>query len=134
MTVVDSIQHIAAVINQEFVRRLSPEHRRSTSPGRARPVSKEGPISAIVVERIRQQVSAIDATDPDRDRKVLHAFLEAVLVSQLGDQMLLDPAFFGIVERVQRQLTESPRLSAMIKGVVGSLTTAPINRKSDKES
>jgi hypothetical protein len=123
MSGIDSVQHIVAVIHQEFSVRLgsSSRARPEASGTRQRDAMARG-ASGTVVERIKSQIAAIDPDDAARERKVFRSFLEAVLVCELGDRLLLDPAFFELVDRVERHMLDSPSLRGHVGAVVKALS------------
>jgi hypothetical protein len=64
-------------------------------------------LAAVVAQRIR----SIARDDPQRERKALRIFLEAVLLSELGQDLVGDPAFGLMVDHVQDQLESDPELA-----------------------
>jgi hypothetical protein len=64
-------------------------------------------LAAVVAQRIR----SISADDPQRERKAFRIFLETVLLSELGQQLVGDPAFALMVDHVQGQMESDPELA-----------------------
>jgi hypothetical protein len=62
----------------------------------------------LVAERIR----SIKPGEPQRERKALRVFLETVLLSELGQGLVNDPAFASMVDHVQSQIESDPDLAA----------------------
>ncbi len=57
-------------------------------------------LAPLIELRVRQ----IGKDDPDRGRKAFRVFLEAVLLSQLGEGLLNDPQFYQLVDDVLRAM------------------------------
>jgi hypothetical protein len=64
-------------------------------------------LAAIVAQRIR----SITPDDPQRERKAFRLFLETVLLSELGENLVSDPAFAVMVDHVQAQMEGDPELA-----------------------
>ncbi len=71
------------------------------------PATSSQDLTATVIGR----VAHIDRNDPDRERKALRIFLEAVLLAELGAGLAEDPRFQDMLDHVQRQFTEDAELS-----------------------
>ena len=59
---------------------------------------------------IAQRVRAISPDDPQRERKAVRVFLETVLLSELGANLLNDPGFASMVDHVQSEMEADPEL------------------------
>jgi hypothetical protein len=64
-------------------------------------------LAGVVAQRIR----TIAPTDPQRERKAFRMFLETVLLSELGQQLVNDPSFASMVDHVQAQMENDPDLA-----------------------
>jgi hypothetical protein len=64
-------------------------------------------LAALVAQRIR----SIAPEDPQRERKAFRMFLETVLLSELGQSLVGDPAFVQMVDQVQGQMEKDPELA-----------------------
>lgn len=64
-------------------------------------------LASLVAQRIR----SIQPDDPMRERKAFRVFLETVLLSELGQELLGDPAFSTMVDHVQDQMESDPDLA-----------------------
>ncbi len=64
-------------------------------------------LASIVAQRIR----SLQTDDPQRERKAFRIFLETVLLSELGQQLVADPAFVLMVDHVQSQMESDPDLA-----------------------
>ncbi|HSV82083.1 MAG TPA: hypothetical protein VLK85_23060 [Ramlibacter sp.] len=59
-----------------------------------------------------RRIAAIARDAPDRRQQAVRIFLESVLLRELGDSLVHDPAFSGLVDAVQRQLQDDADLAA----------------------
>jgi len=64
------------------------------------------------VAQAAQRIRAIDPADPDRKRKAVRAFLECILVAELGSRLVSDPGFGQMVDHIEHQLQSDPELAA----------------------
>jgi hypothetical protein len=65
----------------------------------------------LVLERIK----AIPEDDPLRRRKAFRVYLESVLADELGMELLADPAYHGIVERVHAAMDGDSAIAASLE-------------------
>lgn len=87
--------------------------RARNAPGGPRAdTAQAAPPAADTITDALQRVRAIPRDDPDAERKALKAYLECVLLAELGSDAAADPAFSGMVEHVQQQLLAEPALQA----------------------
>lgn len=77
---------------------------------------------ARLTERLRTQLLRIGIADPRRARD---AFIETVLVAELGEGLVRDPAFSAVVARVSEQLGADPALAAQLQSLLEWLVAAP---------
>lgn len=74
-------------------------------------------LTALIGVRVRQ----IGRDDPQRGRKAFRVFLEAVLLSHFGEQMLADPKFYQMLDDVQLTMEGDAACAAMIADAIGHL-------------
>lgn len=111
MTGLDPTNQLAALIRVQVAslrRRQDPK----TATGRRQPpvagsAQPQPDLAALVAQRVR----SISADDPQRERKAFRIFLETVLLSELGQQLVGDPAFVLMVDHVQEQMESDPELA-----------------------
>jgi hypothetical protein len=60
---------------------------------------------------VAQRIQSIAPEDPHRERKAFRMFLETVLLSELGQSLVGDPAFVLMVDQVQGQMEKDPELA-----------------------
>ena len=70
---------------------------------------------------VAQRVRSISADDPERERKALRVFLETVLLSELGPELVNDPGFAAMVDHVQQQMTSDPELASAARQAAQTL-------------
>jgi hypothetical protein len=57
--------------------------------------------NAEIQETIAKRLRAVDPDDPSRRHKTIRTFLEAVLLAELGEDLVNDPMFYELVSNVQ---------------------------------
>ncbi|HZV63598.1 MAG TPA: hypothetical protein VFG03_01635 [Telluria sp.] len=118
MNAITSVSQLVGVIRSRLAERLSP------APGKPRAAPR--PAAARYAEQrlaglIESRIRAIGRDDPQRGRKAFRVFLEAVLLSQLGEQLVNDPRFFQMVDDVQAALEADPSTQALVAGAIEHL-------------
>lgn len=109
MTSIDPAQQLAALIRVQ-VAALRQRQAPQAGNGRATPARQDDAMAdpaSVAAQRIR----AIPGDDPQRERKALRLFLETVLLAELGESLVNDPAFATMVDHVQRQMESEPQLA-----------------------
>ena len=113
-----------AALQAEMVKRLQ-QVRRTQASGGARSIARRAPEGAAgersTLQRLQVQLGSIPPADPDAPRKVFRLFLESVFVEQFGDAVVLDPAFFAMVDEVQRQMEANVELQRRIEALARSI-------------
>jgi hypothetical protein len=66
-------------------------------------------------QRLNERLAAVDAADPQRDRKRRRVFIESVLASEFGDALQNDPKTLELVERIEQTIQESPELERQFR-------------------
>ena len=100
---------------------------RRHQPGRKPPASDKASTGATptgtpdLASVVAKRVRAISADDPDRERKALRVFLETVLLSELGPELVNDAGFATMVDHVQEQMTSDPELSSAARQAAQTL-------------
>lgn len=73
---------------------------------------------------IGQRIKGIDPNDPQRGRKAFRVFLESVLLSHLGENLINDPKFYQMVDDIQHAMESDPAVSIQIESAVAHLLSA----------
>ena len=103
MDPVGNINQIVEALRQQIAEKTN----RAKTGGKAnvsvtvqkRSLSK--PTNAELQETIAKRLRAVDPDDPSRRHKTIRTFLEAVLLAELGEDLVNDPMFYELVGNVQ---------------------------------
>lgn len=79
---------------------------------------------------IVQRVAGISMEDPHRRRKAFRAFLESVLLDELGDRLIADPQFFRMVEDIQNQMQADTELAPVVEQAIDLLLASSTQNSS----
>ena len=111
MTGLDPANQLAALIRVQVASLRRRQDPKTPAGRRSAPAADSNApqpdLAAVVAHRIR----SISADDPQRERKAFRIFLETVLLSELGQQLVGDPAFALMVDHVQGQMESDPELA-----------------------
>jgi hypothetical protein len=113
VTTIDPNRRLAAAVQQQL-HALRERTRAQATPGTGLP-SRAAParLSAAALQRL----AAIDAADPDRQRKAVRVYLESELAREFGDGLLNDPAFPRMVDAVQEQMQDDAQLATAVQAL-----------------
>lgn len=125
---IDSTSQLLSIIRQQAnsVSRgpASSARAKTQAPG----ATKERKASRNLGELIAQRVLAIDPDAPHRKQQAFHAFLEAVLIHEFGDELINDPAFYRWIDEIQHSMEQDEHLrTAMDRAADLLLQTAALN-------
>ncbi|MGC3963609.1 MAG: hypothetical protein QM803_09860 [Rhodocyclaceae bacterium] len=67
---------------------------------------------------LARRIDAIEATDPDRRRKIFRAFLETTLLAEFGQHIINDPAFYSLVSKVEDTMSDDAGVQQAIDQAV----------------
>lgn len=67
--------------------------------------------------KIVPMLKAIDANDPKRDQKMMHIFVENVLIWQFGEELLNDSAFSQLLSDVEDTLKNEPGIVKLLSEI-----------------
>jgi hypothetical protein len=104
-------QLVTVIRSQMCVNRALPSGRRKSGPALAvgRRYS-DNALAALVQTRCAQ----IARDDPQRDRKAFRVFLEVVLLTHLGEELMHDPGFYALVDDVLGALEGDTACAALL--------------------
>lgn len=94
---------------------------RAAARSAARPVASGWYVQENLASLIELRVAQIARDDAQRGRKAFRVFLEAVLLSQLGEQLLNDPKFFQLVDDIQFAMEAEPGCRLLIDSAIAQL-------------
>ena len=107
MTRVDPSDQLAALMRAQLATLRKGTAARKPGATPAKPAARAD-LATLAAERVR----AIAPDDPEREQKAVRVFLECVVLSELGTQLVNDPAFVRMIDHVQQQLQADPKLAA----------------------
>jgi hypothetical protein len=113
----------------ELLRRQMAEHARQlesgsrTTPGGSAGTTSRSSAGKLDINALRQKVSerleAIDATDPNAQRRRRRVFLESVLAWEFGEEALRDPGFQDLVDRLEESFATHPEVERQFRAAFG---------------
>jgi hypothetical protein len=74
-------------------------------------------LTALIETRVQQ----IRRDDPQRGRKAFRVFLEVVLLTHLGEELMNDPRFYQVLDDVQHALESDASSAALVQQAVDQL-------------
>jgi hypothetical protein len=116
VTSVSGVTALVRMIRSQLAPHSAAAATRRSGGARAPAAQGEG-LARLVEARVR----AIGRDDPQRGRKAFRVFLEAVLVDELGEQLLADPRFFQLVDEVQGALEQDAACAPLLAQAVAQL-------------
>lgn len=125
MTGLDPANQLAALIRVQVASLRRRQDPKAAAGRRVPPASVGSQAQPDLAALVAQRVRSIGADDPQRERKAFRIFLETVLLSELGQELVGDPAFAQMVDHVQGQMESDPELAR------ASLEAARLLLKSD---
>jgi len=87
---------------------------RASAPPSARQPGRAESLRQRVAERLR----AIDAADPQRERKSRRAFIETVLSLEFGEALHNDPKTLELIERIEQAIDSRPELERQFRAAL----------------
>lgn len=121
MSKVDGVSWVVTALQAQLVqRRQGAPSARTDAHSKAshKRTSGQKALGERALQRMAVHVSAIPPDDPERPRKLFRLFLQSLLVDQFGEQVLLDPAFFAMLDEVHAQMESNPTIAARMKALV----------------
>ena len=122
-TAIGGVGQLVTIIRAQLAGKVAPQPK----PGQREPgAGKVGSAPARQAERdvgalIELRIRQIGRDDPQRGRKAVRVFLEAVLLSHLGEQMINDPQFYQLLDDTQAAMESEPSCAALIASAIEQL-------------
>lgn len=118
-----SINDLVAVIRGQLSARASDPSAAARQVRSERPLrtTKSRYAQENLASLIELRITQIDKDDPQRGRKAFRVFLEAVLLSHLGENLVNDPKFFQIVDEVQQALEADRGCAELVANAINHL-------------
>jgi hypothetical protein len=91
--------------------------RASSASGKSGDPYSSEKLAGLIGVRVRQ----IKRDDPDRGRKAFRVFLEAVLLSHFGPDLVNDPRFYQLVDDVQNAIEANPACQPLVGDAMAHL-------------
>ncbi|KQQ96161.1 hypothetical protein [Massilia sp. Leaf139] len=117
---VSSVSQLVTVIRSELSKVATPLQRAAGALAESQPRGAryaQSRLPGLIAARIRQ----IGRDDPQRGRKAFRVFLEAVLLSSFGEQMVADPRFHQLVDDVQQAMESQPACAQLVGEAIDQL-------------
>lgn len=73
---------------------------------------------------IAQRIQGIERDDPHRGRKAFRVFLESVLLSHFGEQLINDPKFYQLIDDIQMSMEADPDIRNLVGSAIEHLISA----------
>lgn len=122
MSTISPVQQIVAAIRQQAASRsASFDARLHKKEVHKTPSRQARDLGALIAQRIL----AIDRDDPSRGRKTFRVFVESMLLSEFGEDLINDPQFYRLVDDVQQEMEGDPALQGSINTAIEHLLKAP---------
>ena len=108
MSGINPVDQLAQLIRQQLAARSTQTRKRAE-------ISGAGPSTTATQRSVRDlvavRVAALDPDDPQNERIAFRIFLETVLLDELGDQLMDDPAFYQMVTDIHAHMENDPHLA-----------------------
>lgn len=112
----------------EVLRQRLAEHaQRLDSGGKGGSARGPSPLSArqpgraeSLRQRVAERLKAIDAADPQRERKSRRAFIETVLSLEFGEALHNDPKTLELIERIEQAIDGRPELERQFRAALSA--------------
>jgi hypothetical protein len=121
----DPLRPFAGLIRTLWKANTSPTAREGSTAPSSTPTTDQAPSEAAEAlaeaglrSRIRTRIQQVGLTDPRRARE---AFVETMLASELGENLLKDPAFGDVVRRVAEQIGAESGLGGQLQSLLQAL-------------
>jgi hypothetical protein len=116
-----SIGQLVSVIRAQLATRVDVNSLKQRPSAGQSPTKSRTPGPENLETVIGQRVRAINRDDPKLGRKAFHIFLEAILFSHFGEQLINDPKFHQIIDDVQDTMEADTELRPLIDAAIEHL-------------
>lgn len=124
MSSISNVSQLVSVIRAQFAARMEVAQTKKSPSGQSgkSPGVSSGTYSAQNLESlIGLRIKSINRDDPDRGRKAFRIFLEAILLSHFGENLLNDPGFYQLVDDVQLSMERDPDIGKLVETAIDRL-------------
>lgn len=118
---IDSVSQLVTVIRSQLTAAAQPQHGRRLSGPRQSLGRRytDRTLPALIELRVGQ----IAPDDAQRGRKALRIFLEVVLLTHLGEELMNDPKFYQVLDDVQSALEADATSAELVRQAIAHLLT-----------
>ncbi|MFZ6659041.1 hypothetical protein [Undibacterium sp. TJN19] len=124
MAEISSVNHIVALLRNQITKKIDHSDKTSESQKNRNGKNKEikrSQAPSKIEDLISIRVKGLNPDDPKRGKKAFRIFLESVLLSELGENLINDPAFYQMVSDIQSTMEADPQISIVINKAVAEL-------------
>lgn len=114
---IGTINELVSVIRTRLGAAAPPAGRRAPVRSNSGSRYTDRNLTALIETRVQQ----IGRDDPQRGRKAFRVFLEAVLLTHLGEELMNDPRFYQMLDDVQHALESDASSAYLVKHAVEQL-------------
>jgi hypothetical protein len=118
---VQTVRDLVAVIQQQLASRVPAAPKTAGGRPQERAAARARYTPDRLAPLIAQRVGQIGADDPQRGRKALRVFLEAVLLAEFGERLVNDSRFHQLVDDVQLAMESDATCAALIERALSKL-------------
>jgi len=121
MSNVDPTARLAALMRAQVAALRRQPGTKRASGGAAPKASGAHSLEPDFASIVAQRLKAIDPEDPAREQMAVRIYLESVILSELGGNLVNDPAFSLLVDDVHKQMSADPELASALSEAAGLL-------------
>ncbi|PHV12863.1 hypothetical protein [Chitinimonas sp. BJB300] len=121
---INQLSNIAALIRSQVGSRGATTSRRSAITESKQSKTGKREADSTLEQKLITRLGAVLPDDPQRRRKAFLAFIEAVLLDELGDRLVNDPGFYQLAETVGERMLAEPSLSEPIASAIDRMLMA----------
>jgi hypothetical protein len=104
----------------EHAQRLDSAGKGGAARTAAAPSARQPGRAESLRQRVAERLKAIDAADPQRDRKSRRAFIETVLSLEFGEALHNDPKTLELIERIEQAIDGRPELERQFRAALSA--------------
>ncbi|BBB70233.1 hypothetical protein UNDYM_5980 (plasmid) [Undibacterium sp. YM2] len=125
MSGINSVSQIVTLLRTQMVKKVRPASKPAGTL-KSPTIKKDGKQKKLeapgrIEELISLRVKAINPDDPKKGKKAFRIFLESVLLSELGENLVNDPGFYQMVSDIQDAMEADPQILEVINKAVADL-------------
>lgn len=118
---IGSVNQLVSLIRTQLSSRSDAVSTASRQNKRAPSSAKSDTAARSLQALITQRIKAIDPNDSQRGRKAFRIFLESILLSHFGENLINDPQFYQMVDEIQTTMEADTDIRQQIDAAVQHL-------------